>query len=231
MKKLRSNVSLDRHRSNITTTTTTTTKYYKSQDNISIGIRLNSFFIIIIILLLLCNKIDKADCFHNFYYTSTTTSIHRKIHSKGITHPLWKEQDKVIVLKRKMAKYNHNSKQSQMNSEKLPSMIVFDLDDCLWTPEMHELYDAPTIPIQGNLNPSSSEEEEKGVVGMGVPRIGQIVRLYDGARQSLRELALNPKYKNIILAVASTSLEPSYSHLCLEGIEVIPGLTIKDMLT
>jgi len=39
-------------------------------------------------------------------------------------------------------------------NESLPNMIVFDLGDCLWTPEMHELYDVPSIPVQGNnLNP------------------------------------------------------------------------------
>ena len=127
----------------------------------------------------------------------------------------------------------NNHKEEEVVMMNLPSMIVFDLDDCLWTPEMHELYDAPTIPIPGILGYSShNNQEEKGIVGMGVPKKNHpIVKLYDGARQVLRELALNPKYQNILLAVASTSLEPSYSYICLKGIEIIPGQTIQDMIT
>ena len=156
----------------------------------------------------------------------------------------------------------------------LPSMIVFDLDDCLWTPEMHELYDMPAIPVRGNLNPlansASSESstddqddsgkrkkkrrskkqpkratknkiknstdidtnEEVGVIGLRVPGTSQTVYLYDGARQALREIALNKakQYKNTLIAVASTSLQPSYSRQCIQNIEIIPGVSIDDLL-
>lgn len=115
------------------------------------------------------------------------------------------------------------------DNDELPSMIVFDLDDCLWTPEMHELYNAPTLKIKGKLDPKN--EEEVGTVGMGVPKVGQIVKLYQGARLALRELALDPKYKGITIAVASSSLEPSYSRMCLEGIEILPNLTMNDMIS
>jgi magnesium-dependent phosphatase 1 len=107
----------------------------------------------------------------------------------------------------------------------LPTMIVFDLDDCLWTPEMHELRNPPTQPVQGSLNAAALQ----GVVGMK-NKSGQTVRLYDGARKTLYELATNIAYKGILLAAASTSLEPSYSHLCLQGIEILPGLTLRNML-
>jgi len=113
----------------------------------------------------------------------------------------------------------------------LPTMIVFDLDDCLWTPEMHELYSKPTIPVKGILNEHTlSSKEIKGVVGLSNHH-GDTVRLYDGARQALYELATNPKYQNVIIGVASTSLEPSYSYACLEGIEILPGHTMRDMIT
>lgn len=195
--------------------------------------------------------------------------------------------------------------EEEEEGEILPSMIVFDLDDCLWTPEMHELYDMPSIPVRGNLNPIQSgngsvkdkddnddtyededyegddntttnkrrkkkcketkkqskrtsrssstassknsndksassrstsnynnndEEEEVGVVGLRVPGTSQSVYLYKGARLALREIALNvDKYKDVIIAVASTSLQPSYSHQCINNIDIIPGLTMRDM--
>jgi len=158
-------------------------------------------------------------------------------------------------------------------NESLPSMIVFDLDDCLWTPEMHELYDMPSIPVQGNLNPDhdgtsnknkqerpnragkrklhsnssncssgpkSSESvavsihvtaapDEIGTVGMRVPGTSQTVFLFDGARRALREIATDAKYNNVIIAAASSSLEPTYSHQCLNNIEIVQGVTMRDL--
>ena len=113
---------------------------------------------------------------------------------------------------------------------KLPSMIVFDLDDCLWTPEMHELPGCPEIPVHGELDPTGSTSQ-KGVVGLQVPRYRDTVTLYDGARRVLYELATNPIYKDVLLATASSSLEPSYSYACLAGIEILPGRTIGDMMS
>ena len=122
------------------------------------------------------------------------------------------------------------SRESQMT--KLPSMIVFDLDDCLWSPEMHELNGLPEIPVHGELNPKSMGGKRlKGVVGLQVPRYRDTVMLFDGARRVLYEIATNPIYKDILLATASSSLEPSYSYACLSGIEILPGLTMGDMMT
>ena len=121
----------------------------------------------------------------------------------------------------------------------LPSMIVFDLDDCIWTPEMHELSGKPSVPVEGPLDPLEPTTSDLGTIGMRVrSRRGmwdgnedECVMLYDGARLALRELALNPIYRGIKLAAASSSLEPTYSHACLRGIEVMPGLTLRDMFS
>ena len=67
----------------------------------------------------------------------------------------------------------------------LPTMIVFDLDDCLWSPEMYTLSACPSIPQDGDLNPNYARENsarEIGVVGVQVPPRGPVVRLFDGAR-------------------------------------------------
>ncbi|KAL7479825.1 hypothetical protein ACHAW6_005538, partial [Cyclotella cf. meneghiniana] len=127
----------------------------------------------------------------------------------------------------------------------LPSIIVFDLDDCLWTPEMHELSGPPSIPIEGPLDPNNPSESPLGTIGMGVPstrrkkrgawgdgyHADEVVELYPGARLALRELARNPKYRNVKIAVASTSLEPEYSRSCIAGIEIVEGVTMKDMIS
>ena len=124
----------------------------------------------------------------------------------------------------KTSRRHNNFSASLHNNPLLPSMIVFDLDDCLWTPEMHELPGMPSIPAQGKLS-----NGEQGVVGVKVPRSDTTVTLYPGARQALHELATDPKYEGIVLATASSSLEPSYSRACLRIIEILPGVTLNDM--
>ena len=51
-------------------------------------------------------------------------------------------------------------------------MIVFDLDDCLWSPEMYTLYAKPSLPVEGDLNPDfaieDNAEREIGVVSATV---------------------------------------------------------------
>ena len=98
---------------------------------------------------------------------------------------------------------------------------------------MHELSGMPSIPVEGPLDPNNIESSPLGIIGMKVPsrkrgrgRRGErfdwggyndseeVVELYEGARQALRELATNSVYKDVQIAVASTSLEPSYSRAC-----------------
>jgi magnesium-dependent phosphatase 1 len=108
-------------------------------------------------------------------------------------------------------------------------MIVFDLDDCLWSPEMYTLRDVPSIPEIGDLTPQGIPDlNVRGCVGMKVPQ-GPTVKLFSGARRVLYELATDPLYKGIILASASSSEEPTFSYSCLRGIEILPGLTLSEM--
>ena len=135
----------------------------------------------------------------------------------------------------------------------LPTMIVFDLDYCAWAPEMHELSGMPSVEVEGPLDPDGDfATTPLGCVVLSVPKRrgrngrgrtipswelddgydgDETVRLFDGARRALRELALNPRYRGIVLACASSSLEPSYSHACLDKLEVLPDLTLRDMFT
>lgn len=111
----------------------------------------------------------------------------------------------------------------------MPTMIVFDLDDCLWSPEMYTLRDVPSIPVEGDLTPEGVPDlNVRGCVGMKVPR-GPTVGLFSGARRALYELATDPKYKGIIIASASSSEEPTFSYSCLKGIEILPGLSLDKM--
>lgn len=84
----------------------------------------------------------------------------------------------------------------------------------------------PEIPVHGDLDGNGTQ----GVVGLQVMRYSDTVKLYPGARKVLYELATNPKYRGITLATASSSLEPSYSYACLDGIEILPSVSMGDMM-
>ena len=128
-----------------------------------------------------------------------------------------------FVVRARMTRFNNFSSTSKRDPL-LPSMIVFDLDDCLWTPEMHELPGIPEIPVHEIRNDHSV------VVGLQIARFRDTVKLYEGARKVLYELATNPLYEGIELATASSSLEPSYSYACLGGLEILRGLFMGEMM-
>ena len=120
---------------------------------------------------------------------------------------------------------SHTSISSSLSAKYLPTMIVFDLDDCLWSPEMYTLrYPGPTIPVKGNVEGF----REELVVGMKCPS-GPTVQLFKGARDALVEIVTDEKYKDVIIAAASSSEEPSYSQACLDNLEIIPGVTMRSV--
>ena len=105
----------------------------------------------------------------------------------------------------------------------MPKLIVFDLDHCLWSPEMHELKSSPTEVIIGSLHTG------KGVVSLvsdGIP-----IQLYMDALDILQELYTSNIYRHVKFAVASSSLKPEYSWTCLNSLEIYPGVPMKDLFS
>jgi hypothetical protein len=89
-------------------------------------------------------------------------------------------------------------------------MVVFDLDMCLWSPEMFEL---PSLPTQQVL-------AQGRCVGLRCAPRGPTVELFPGALHALCELLTQPEWRGTRIAAASSSLEPTYSFACLRAIEV-----------
>ena len=126
----------------------------------------------------------------------------------------------------------------------LPELVIFDLDDCLWSPETCHLNgELPSEKINGNLL-------EKGV-GVKKLKCGEkVLELHDGALLALQQIFEhnNNLAKNdsqiIRLAVASSSrswtktegektkkVAPRDIALkSLTYLEVFPGLSIKEVL-
>jgi hypothetical protein len=96
------------------------------------------------------------------------------------------------------------------SSATLPAMVVFDLDACLWAPEMFQL---PSLPTQEIL-------AQGRCVGLRCAPRGPTVELFPGALHALRMLLTQPEWRGTRIAAASSSLEPAYSFACLRAIEV-----------
>ncbi len=93
-------------------------------------------------------------------------------------------------------------------SAKLPSLIVFDLDACLWTPEMFELSAAPT-----------RYDAQRGGVVAG----SDTVRLFPGAQAVLRRILTDERFGAVKVGVASSTTEPSYAARCLKSLPIDPS--------
>lgn len=83
----------------------------------------------------------------------------------------------------------------------------------------------PDRPIRGNLNGRG-----EGVVG--VHSGGDVIRIFPGALTALQEFA-EGKYEGMRLAVASsadTPLAEKIGRAAMEMLEVLPGVTMKEVL-
>ena len=90
----------------------------------------------------------------------------------------------------------------------LPSLIVFDLDACLWLPEMYELSSRPT-----------TYDAAKGGVKAG----GETVKLFPGAQSVLHRILTDGSFSSTKIAAASSTTEPAYANTCLAQLPLDPS--------
>lgn len=99
-----------------------------------------------------------------------------------------------------------------------PRLLVFDLDACLWTPEMYEL-DAKPTTFDAALG--------------GVRAGSDVVRLFPSALAVLRTIrADQARFGRVQIAVASSTTHPAYAKRCLDElvIDAESGTTLSDMV-
>uniref|UniRef100_A0A7S4HGM3 Magnesium-dependent phosphatase-1 n=1 Tax=Prymnesium polylepis TaxID=72548 RepID=A0A7S4HGM3_9EUKA len=102
----------------------------------------------------------------------------------------------------------------------LPKAVVFDLDGCLWFPDMYMLWGggAPfTIREDGDLD----------------DQFGKRVYLLGAVRQVLHSLKTAPEWEGVVVAVASKTDEPEWARECMQKFEVGPtgsGIVIEDCI-
>jgi len=98
--------------------------------------------------------------------------------------------------------------QQQTVRRALPALMVFDLDACLWSPEMFELSSAPT-----------NYDATRGGVVAG----RDVVRLFPGAAAVLLRLLTDGSFSSTKVAVASSTTEPRYADRCLAALPIDPS--------
>jgi magnesium-dependent phosphatase 1 len=100
----------------------------------------------------------------------------------------------------------------------MPALIVFDLDACLWEPEMFQI-----------SRPTGYDAKRGGVVAGR-----DTVRLFPGAAAVLRRFlpGVDPALAAVRVAVASSTTEPGYARICLGALLVDPsrGETVEDIV-
>ena len=102
-----------------------------------------------------------------------------------------------------------------------PALVVWDMDDCLWSPEMFTLSEMPSEGVRGDLNGRG-----EGVVGV---RSGSdVIRLFPDALRVLQEF-WDGEHGSTKLAVAS-SADTAIAQAALDILEIVPGVTLRDVL-
>jgi len=106
----------------------------------------------------------------------------------------------------------------------LPELVVFDLDQCLWTPEMYTLTDIPEKVQVGQLG-------EYGEGAVGAWSGSDQIKLFPAAREVLQDYYLG-KYPGMRIAAASsadTPLAVRIGRKAMTLLEVLPGVTVREV--
>ena len=108
------------------------------------------------------------------------------------------------------------SKQLSSKMSNLPKLLVFDLDGCLWVPEMYELlYGTGGAPFKTKSDGDLTDKS------------GNIIELMGNVREIMHELKTNEKWSNTRVAIASKCNEPNWAHECLDKFELPDKIKLR----
>lgn len=82
----------------------------------------------------------------------------------------------------------------------LPKVVVFDLDNTVWTPELYTLRHLPGYGASSSPNPIAGED----------------IWLLDGALAALHELTTSPRWAQTKVAIASRTNKGPWAHALLQ---------------
>jgi len=112
----------------------------------------------------------------------------------------------------------------------IPELLVFDLDACFWDKEMFEM---PSIPKNNKKDMVLGDLNGRGVGVIGVMSGPYQISIHKGALLGLQEHADGKKYPGMKVAFASSANTPfaeKIGRTSLKLLEVLPGLTVWDLI-
>lgn len=125
---------------------------------------------------------------------------------------------------RRAAKVSSTPLVSPSELSALPKLVVFDLDDCLWTPEMYTLSDIPTQTVRGDLL-------GQGEGAIGALSGGEEIRLFPEALRVLQAVqsGLYPQMRIAAASSADTPQAVRIARASLSLLEVLPGVSLREV--
>ena len=102
----------------------------------------------------------------------------------------------------------------RMAAMRRPACVVFDLDGCLWSPEMYEL------SWMGGGPPFSPGGNNGDVM---LSRRSHEVRLLGDVREVVRELHCTPEWKGTLVGISSRCDEPDWARELLRKFKIDDG--------
>lgn len=102
----------------------------------------------------------------------------------------------------------------------LPKAVVFDLDGCLWSPDMYMLWGGGS-PFSVDPDSSSGDLFDKR---------GQRVYLLGAVADILLDLKTNDAWSDTTVCVASCTDEPAWAQECMSKFQIGDGFCVKDVM-
>jgi len=108
-----------------------------------------------------------------------------------------------------------------------PDLVVYDMDACLWDKEMYQM---TAIPTEDNVVIGDLNGRGEGVIG--VMSGGEKISLHRGSLIGLQEHAddVYPGMKAAFASSADTPFAEKVGRAALQLLEVVPGLTVWDLV-
>jgi magnesium-dependent phosphatase 1 len=127
----------------------------------------------------------------------------------------------VILRERALAT---SSSSNDDEARRLPALIIFDLDGCLWRPEMYEL-----LYFSGGAGAPFTKSPDYEKDGTLLTRKGEPVRLLGQVREIMQELYCNPeKWKNTRVGISSRTDQPEWARELLQKFTINKNSTTAE---
>ncbi len=129
------------------------------------------------------------------------------------------------------------TKKAKKKKQKLPKLVIFDLDGCLWSPEMYEILHF----MNGKGSPFTPDENDPKILRTAG---GEPVKLLGYVRQALYELQYEEKWWNTYVGISSRTDQPKWAKELMEKFiieseegrgnnekEIYPPFSMKQVFT